>query len=96
MSKTATQNEREIDLEGLQPWREYEVILFNDDVHSMDEVIEQIVRALSCTSTLAEQIMMKAHSDGQAVVAVAGRPKALRIASVLRQIQLRVSLRQLN
>ncbi|NQU43654.1 ATP-dependent Clp protease adaptor ClpS [bacterium] len=88
--------EVELDLSQLEPWREFEVILFNDEDHSMDEVIGQIVKALQCSFGCAQAITFEAHTQGQALVAVTSKPNAVQIASVLRQIDLRVSLRQIN
>ena len=84
------------DLSSLEPWREYSVTLYNDEEHSRDEVAVQLMKALPCPLGKAWTLMLLAEKQGQAVVAVAGQPRALRIAAILRQINLRVSLRQLN
>jgi ATP-dependent Clp protease adaptor protein ClpS len=86
----------EYDLSHLDPWREYSVILYNDEEHSMGEVVAQIMKALGCSLTKAHALMLEAHTKGQAVVAITGQARASRIADVLRQINLRVSLHQLN
>ena len=44
------------------------VILFNDDVHSFEEVIAQLIKAIKCTKTAAEQFAMKAHTNGKTPV----------------------------
>lgn len=84
------------DLSQMEPWREFAVTLYNDEDHSMDEVVGQLMKALQCTPLRAQRLMLEAHTKGQAVVAIAGKPKANRIATVLRQIDLRVILRQIN
>jgi len=96
VKQVLVEREVEYDLSHLEPWREYSVILYNDDEHSMYEVAAQLMKALGCPLENAWTLMLKAHKDGQAVVAVAGQPRAVRIAAILRQINLRVSLRQLN
>ena len=46
----------------------YHVILENDNYHSMEFVISVLQKALGYTSENAFQLMMLAHSSGQAVV----------------------------
>ena len=47
--------------------RPHNVILFNDDHHSFDEVVSQLVRAIKCSAGQANAIAMAAHSTGQAI-----------------------------
>lgn len=96
VKQVLVRHEVEYDLSHLEPWREYLVILHNDEEHSQDEVAVQLMKALSCPLDKAWALMLQAQEEGQAVVAMAGGPRALRIAAILRQINLRVSLRQLN
>lgn len=84
------------DLSDMGPWREIEVILHNDDNHSMDEVVVQLIKALRCSVGRAHAIMMEAHSNGRATVIVAKREKAEKVAAILREIDLKVTLRQIN
>ena len=44
------------------------MILFNDDWHTFDEVIGQLIKALRCGSEKAEAIAFEAHSKGKAMV----------------------------
>ena len=46
----------------------YNVILENDDHHSMEFVIEVLQKALGYTIERSYQLMMQAHSSGQAIV----------------------------
>src|SRR5262245_18893748 len=46
-----------------EPWK---VILYNDDVHTFDEVIVQLQKALGCSQSRAEKIAFEAHSRGKA------------------------------
>lgn len=64
------------------------VILFNDDWHTFDEVISQLVKALGCDSTKAERITLEAHSNGKALVYEGPMPNCLRINGVLEEISL--------
>jgi ATP-dependent Clp protease adaptor protein ClpS len=46
----------------------YNVILLNDDHHSMEFVIEVLCKVLGCAVEHAFQLMMEAHESGRAVV----------------------------
>jgi len=51
---------------GLGP--PYNVLLFNDNHHSFDEVILMIVAAIKCSPSRAAELANEAHSKGQAIV----------------------------
>lgn len=67
------------------PWR---VILFNDDVHTFDEVIGQLVKAIGCSSARAEQLAWKVHTNGKATVYEGDFEECFEVQSVLKEIQL--------
>lgn len=67
------------------PWR---LILYDDDVHTFDEVIHQLIKALSCSHEKAEEITLKVHNDGKALVYEGAFEECLKINSVLQEIQL--------
>jgi ATP-dependent Clp protease adaptor protein ClpS len=46
----------------------YHVILENDDHHSMEFVIEVLMKAIGCAVERAFQLMMEAHTSSRAVV----------------------------
>ena len=49
----------------------YKVILYNDDVNSMDHVVRSLTRSVPGLGTAkAIQIMLEAHNTGRAVVIV--------------------------
>jgi len=73
--------EEEIDT----PWR---VILFDDNIHTFDEVINQLIKALGCSRTKAEELTYKVHYDGKAMVFEGSFEECLKINSVLQEIQL--------
>ena len=54
----------------------YHVILENDDHHSMEFVVEVLMKALGCAVERAFQYMMEAHTSGRAVVWTAPREVA--------------------
>ncbi len=64
------------------------VVLFNDDWHTFEEVIGQIVKALGCGTDKASQITLEAHSKGKAVVYEGEMKECLRINGVLEEISL--------
>ncbi len=66
----------------------YRVVLYNDDFHSMDEVVEQVVKATSCEIEKAIHITLEAHRKGRAVCYKGARGKCQEVARVLREIRL--------
>lgn len=64
------------------------VILYNDEVHSFDEVIIQLVKAIKCTLEQAENLTWEIHSQGKACVFEGDMPECLRVSAVLEEINL--------
>jgi ATP-dependent Clp protease adaptor protein ClpS len=67
------------------PWK---LILYDDDIHTFDEVINQLLKALGCTLTRAEELTLKVHNEGKALVFEGSFEECLKINSVLQEIQL--------
>lgn len=67
------------------PWR---LILYDDDIHTFDEVIEQLMKATGCSLSEAEDITWTVHNEGKAIVFEGEFEECLRIDSVLKEIQL--------
>lgn len=67
------------------PWR---LTLFDDDIHTFDEVINQLIKALGCSLAKAEEITYKVHFEGKALVFEGTFEECLKINSVLQEIQL--------
>ena len=67
------------------PWR---VILFNDEIHTFDEVILQLVKATACSTTDAEKIAWTVHLEGKARAYEGSFEDCFRVQGVLREIQL--------
>lgn len=72
-----------------EPWK---VILYNDDIHTFDEVILQLQKATSCSVQRAEKIAFEAHTRGKAVAFSGEFDECFRVAGVLREIQLVVEI----
>lgn len=64
------------------------VILFNDDVHSFDEVIYQIIRAVRCDFEKAKALTHQVHNYGKAVVYGGELNKCIEVSSILEEIEL--------
>ena len=68
-----------------EPWR---VILFNDEIHTFEEVIGQLRKATGCTRGEAEEYAWEVHSTGKAAVYEGKFEECFRVQGVLREIQL--------
>ncbi len=64
------------------------VILFNDEVHTFVEVINQIMRATGCGLTKAEALTLQVHHEGKAIVYYGEIVKCMQVSSVLEEIEL--------
>lgn len=72
-----------------RPWV---VILFNDDIHSFDEVILQLQKAIGCSVSEATKITMEAHSKGKAPAFRGSFAKCNEVTGILREIGLVVEI----
>lgn len=66
----------------------FRVILYNDDHHSIDEVILQLQKATGCNLEKAIDITLEAHTQGRAVCYKGGRSDCQKVCRVLREIRL--------
>lgn len=82
---TKTDTEEEVEDSVNSPWR---LILFDDDIHTFDEVISQLMKATGCSLSEAEDKTWKVHNEGKALVHEGEFEDCLRIDSVLKEIQL--------
>jgi len=82
-----TQTKEKTDVEEAinTPWR---LILYDDDIHTFDEVISQLMKATGCGLAEAEEMTWKVHNDGKAIVHEGEFEECLKIDSVLKEIQL--------
>jgi len=63
-------------------------VLFNDEVHTFDEVIEQIIKATGCDRPTAEGLTLEVHHTGKAIVFTGELVKCLQVTSILEEIEL--------
>lgn len=68
------------------------VILFDDEWHTFDEVINQIIKATNCDYDKAQQITWQVHNNGKAVVYSGDMPECLRVSAVLEEIALHTEI----
>jgi len=64
------------------------VILFNDDIHTFDEVIAQLIKATGCASHRAEALAMEVHTNGKAVVFAGELDRCMEVSGILEEIKL--------
>ncbi len=72
------------------PWT---LILYDDDIHTFDEVIHQLLKALRCDLPTAEEITLTVHNEGSAIVYEGPFDECFRINTVLTEIQLVTEIR---
>ncbi len=68
------------------------VILFNDQVHSFDDVIVQLIKAIRCSNDQAEAYAMEVHTKGKACVYSGEIDKCIRVSGVLEEIALHTQI----
>jgi len=93
LEETKDIQENELREDADFPW---EVILFNDEVHSCDEVVFQIQKATGVGLQEATQVMLKAHNEGLAICYCGPLDKCERVAEILREISLIVEVLRAN
>ena len=64
------------------------VILFNDEIHTFDEVITQLIKATRCTSARAEALAMEVHTGGKAAVFAGELVRCVEVSGILEEIKL--------
>lgn len=84
-AKPLEQQEQEEEVVTQEPAK---VILFNDDDHTFEEVIGQLIKALKCTQTKAESLAWEAHNTGKAVVFTGEMFRCMEVSGILEEIRL--------
>ncbi len=75
----------DVEASASEPWR---VILYNDEDHTFEEVIAQLIKAIQCSKEKATELTLRVHHHGSAVVYEGEFDKALRVKSILEEIDL--------
>lgn len=68
-----------------KPWK---LILYNDEIHTFDEVINQLIKALRCSVEKAQELTVKVHNDGKAIVFEGSFEECFEKNNILCEIQL--------
>lgn len=68
------------------------VVLYNDDWHTFDEVINQIVKATKCNFETARSLTFEVHVKGKAIVFSGEMKNCLEVSSVLQEIGLHTQI----
>ena len=68
------------------------VILYNDDSHTFDEVIVQLIIAVNCTYEQARNFAFEVHVKGKAIVFYGSLNNCLKVSSVLEEIALHTQI----
>ena len=71
---------------------EARVILYNDEDHTFDEVINQIIRATGCSPSTAEVLTIEVHTKGKASVFEGEMTKCIKVSTVLEEISLHTQI----
>jgi len=81
--------EQEEDISVKNPYR---VILYNDEWHSFDEVINQIIKAVRCSYDKARDFAFEAHVKGKTEVYKGDLNKCLKVSAILEEIALNTQI----
>ena len=68
------------------------VILYNDEIHTFDEVISQLMKATGCSSATAEGFAYEVDTRGLACVYEGEMIECLKVSSVLEEIALHTEI----
>ncbi len=70
----------------------YKVVLFNDNYHTFEEVINQIMKATRCGRDKAEMHTWEVHNKGKSIVYDGDLEDCLRVSSILEEINLKTEI----
>ncbi len=70
----------------------FKVLLFNDEIHSFDEVIVQLIKAVGCSFKEARSFAFEVHVKGKALVFTGDLPACLNVTSILEEIALHTQI----
>ena len=67
---------------------ESKVVLYNDDWHTFDEVINQLIKAVHCSFEKARAHAFEVHIKGKSIVFVGQLKECLKVSGILEEIAL--------
>jgi ATP-dependent Clp protease adaptor protein ClpS len=68
------------------------VILYNDEWHTFDEVIVQLIKAIKCSFEKARDFAFEVHVKGKAIVYSGSMNECLKVSSILEEIGLNTQI----
>jgi ATP-dependent Clp protease adapter protein ClpS len=68
------------------------VVLYNDDWHTFEEVIAQIIKATKCSFVEARDKTFEVHTNGKAVVFLGELSDCLKVSGILEEILLHTQI----
>jgi ATP-dependent Clp protease adapter protein ClpS len=68
--------------------------LHNCDCHTFEQVVRQLMKAIGCSESEGWEIAWQVHNTGKAVIKVGTREECQRVATILREIGLVVTVSQ--
>ncbi|MFZ0452669.1 MAG: ATP-dependent Clp protease adaptor ClpS [Ignavibacteriaceae bacterium] len=68
------------------------VVLYNDDWHTFEEVITQLVKAVKCTFEEARNYAFEVHVKGKSIVFSGSMNQCLKVTSILEEIALNTQI----
>ena len=71
---------------------ESRVILFNDEWHTFEEVIAQIIKAIHCSFEVARDKTFEVHVKGKSIIFSGALDMCLKVSSVLEEIALHTQI----
>jgi ATP-dependent Clp protease adapter protein ClpS len=88
-TRPVVEEETERDTALPPPWI---TLLWDCDCHSFEQVANQLVKAIGCSYDEGMQIAWRVHTEGKAAVRVGPRPACERVARILAEIGLVVTV----
>ncbi len=70
----------------------YFVVLFDDDFHTIDQVVHQVQKATGLSAHDAFEVTVEAHEKGRAVCYSGELEECERVGNILREIKLTVEI----
>lgn len=71
---------------------QYRVFLFNDNHHTFDEVITQLIKAINCSFNKARTHAFEVHVKGKSMVFSGSMQACLKVSSILEEIALHTQI----
>jgi len=70
----------------------FKVIVYNDEEHTFDEVIVQLIKAIKCSFVIARSFAFEIHVKGKAIVFTGDISECLKVTSILEEIALHTQI----